>query len=502
MQEEPVALLPARAVPVRQPQLEAGQERRGLGGLTRVEADPDFLVERFHERHLSIFVPLGEGGAEALQRVVPYGRHQRCKQLESARDLADDCPAQTCPRRLGQVELEQARLLWFRRLTLEERLDPAVIRRPRTEPLPVQLLERAQCRTERRRRLCRLLVLGHHVHESRNGLGTGHGRLEIGHEHLRIDQLLDEVLGLLERDPIADQRGRQLVRRRACARALQHCLELVGVVDGDKVIRAERPVEPRLGVPEPPSGAVKARVRPEGKPAPDARVILERSREGGQVVHIEACVPAVAAALLELEAGSLAELAEAAAGEEPERSGPARGSLKVRDERRERLPRVRAPPRVERAEELGGSEIEGLAELRALVRLAQATLELCPVRPFCPGVELVERQQRCAQDEEAGGDVVATEAHGDGLENSMTERVRCRPLASRAGRRALPAVVSPTRSRCLFASLTHDRLGRKRWALVDPRVGAVRSTRGSVPLVGTGRFRARSREKAASGTTS
>ncbi len=67
-----------------------------------------------------------------------------------------------------------------------------------------------------------------------------------------------------------------------------------------------------------------------------------------------------------------------------------------------------------------GREIEGLAELRTLIRLAQATLEHLPVRALRPGVKLVERQQRGAQNEESGGGELAAEAHGGALANSIT----------------------------------------------------------------------------------
>src|SRR4029453_13278704 len=143
------------------------------------------------------------------------------------------------------------------------------------------------------------------------------------------------------------------------------------------------------------------------------------------------------------EMGPVADLAEAAAGEEPERSGPARRPLEVRDEGRKRLPRARAPPRVERGVQLRGREVEGLAELRAFVCLAQATLELTPVRIFRPGAELVERQKRSPQDEEAGGSEVAAEAHDDLLACSMIAHARRPPVGSLAGDRALPAVASP-----------------------------------------------------------
>jgi hypothetical protein len=124
--------------------------------------------------------------------------------------------------------------------------------------------------------------------------------------------------------------------------------------------------------------------------------------------------------LLELEATPLADLAEATAGEEAEGSWSACGPFEVRDERRKPLPRMLAPPCVERLAKLRGREIEGLAELRTLVRLAQATLDHLPVRALRPGVELVERQQRGAQDEESGGGEVAAEAHDGALASSMT----------------------------------------------------------------------------------
>src|SRR5215207_1445551 len=467
-QEEPVARLPARALIVRRPQLEARQEWCGLGGLAHVEADPDLLVERFHERHLAIVVPLGEGYAEAVQWVVAYAQRQLGDQLERTRDLIDDCTTERCPRRLREVELEQPGGFRFRRLIFEERLDPAVFRRRRTETLPVQLLERLPCDAKRSCRLRRFLVLGHSLDESRNRLGAGERRLNIGDEHLRVDQLVDELVRLVDRDLIADQCRRQLVRRRACACARQRRRELNGVVDGDQVVRAERSVEPGLGIPYSPAGAVEARVRPKGEPPRDARVSLECSHERGQVVHVEARVAPVATTLLELEATPLADLAEAAAGEQAEGSWSACGSFEVRDECRKPLPRMLAPPCVERLAELRGREIEGLAELRTLVRLAQATLDHLPVRPFRPGVELVERQQRGAQDEESGGGEVAAEAHGGALASSMTA---CKPSftsvaatstsrrRTRRGphRRALPTFASAIPSPSLLPSLTHER---------------------------------------------
>jgi hypothetical protein len=241
---------------------------------------------------------------------------------------------------------------------------------------------------------------------------------------LRVDQVVDELHRLVERDLVTHECRRQLVRRSACPCSGQCRLELDGLVEGDQLVRADRSVEPRLRVPDPSAGVVEARVRPERQPPPDPRVSLEGSHERGEVVHVETRVPAVVMTLLEFEATPLADLSETAAGEEAERSWPACGSFEVRDECRKPIRRMLVHPGFQRLAELWGREIEGFAELRTLVRLAHATLEHLPVGARRPGFELVERQQGSAQDEESGGGELAAEAHGETLADGMTASAR------------------------------------------------------------------------------
>ena len=221
---------------------------------------------------------------------------------------------------------------------------------------------------------------------------------------------------------LIDQRRREVAEARATGGPFQGGPQVVGLLQRHEVVRATGLVQAGLGVAQPPTGAVEAGVRRVGEDLPRPGVALQRADQSAQVVRVRAGVTPVRLPPGQHEPGLPADRPGAAAGEQAERRGAPGHPREVGDEAPDDPGAVAGVPAgqaVERRAQVGRGEEDRLAHLRprpgaAQPRLeegavgAQGGFEPCAVRqrarrrqPGAPRLQLVEGEQRRAQDEEA-----------------------------------------------------------------------------------------------------
>jgi len=166
-----------------------------------------------------------------------------------------------------------------------------------------------------------------------DGLGTGHGEGDVGHEDLTLDELVDVFIRLGERDVIIDERGSQRLERAALLGASECRSEAVGLLDGDEMVGARFAVETGFDVAQPPGGAVEAGVGPIEEGVSQDRVARQCGRQRKEIVHVEARVPLVSISRSDDESRGATRATDGGAGEHAKRRRPPCHAREVADER-------------------------------------------------------------------------------------------------------------------------------------------------------------------------
>ena len=240
-------------------------------------------------------------------------------------------------------------------------------------------------------------------------LGSGDARRKIGDQHLARDQLrdvsadvLDGQLWMLVREQLDD-----LAAARTGRAPRDHEAEIVGRRHRDEAVRA---VPLRVGlvleVAKLIRDAIEARVGAERHRVAQLRQAQQIVRERTEVAHVEPRVAAIAARALERQLGRLADGADRAAREQPERGRAAAHPREVAHEPALDLGGALAlglaDPDVDLAREARRRDEDRFADLRSLDDRPQARAQDVDVgRVVAPAQELTKRQQRRPHAEEA-----------------------------------------------------------------------------------------------------
>ena len=253
---------------------------------------------------------------------------------------------------------------------------------------------------------------------------AGDRRTELRHEDLAAGELVDELTRFGRTHGLVYQAGGQIIQRGPAGGAGQCAHKLRRLLERNQVIGAPMFAQTRLGIVQPASCRVQARVGRIAQARANGRIRFERAHQRGQVVHVQARVALILSSGDQLQSRLGGQRANAAASKQAERCGTRGHAGEVCDEAAQR-PRGAVGGigdglgALERGVELGGCQEERLAQLCSPPGNPQARTEQRAVRgqrgfevgarrvrrgrlqPVAPGPELVEREQRCTEHEES-----------------------------------------------------------------------------------------------------
>ncbi len=188
----------------RRRQRQAAQQRRGLGAHLggALEADADLLVQHLDQRRLALLaVTLLEILAKAFEALEAQARREAAQQVDAALDLGDHLRSEVrLGRRLDHVDLEEPRHLHLRRQRLEVGGDRPIALGRGADAAVVERGERVAGSRQAPRGFLPGLEPCQVADEVVDGLRPGDRRRQVRNQHLAVDQLRQEDIGLLPRD--------------------------------------------------------------------------------------------------------------------------------------------------------------------------------------------------------------------------------------------------------------------------------------------------------------
>ena len=396
----------------RKGQVEQQRGARRAGIVAGLEADARLLVQDLDQRHLAILVALLKGATKPRQRVLGPGGQDAPEHLEAALQRLDDRgPQRGLGSGLDQVDLEQARAIDRHGQRLEALGDLLIHGPIPAHAAAIQVREPLGRVGQQSGDRGRGRDLGEDEDQRLDRLHPRDRRLELAHQELTIDQLVDERRGLFQQDlgVVGHERAGQIIERCAVACARQGGLDVWRAIDRHEVIGAQAAVEAGLGVAQPAAQRVQAAVGLPAQGRAQRRHLAQPAREREQIVVVEARAAAAGSAAGEHQIGALGDAAHGHAREQPERRGPGGHAREVAHQRALDLLAALAVggahPGVEIVGQPGRSHEQGLLHVVARDGLAQPIahqrdiLARGAVHAGAPGDEFVEGEQRRAQHE-------------------------------------------------------------------------------------------------------